>query len=126
MEYDPRIPALLSDNGSSIQPYRFLFSGTMIRNGRHDQVVQDMRRSVRDNLWFSSELDEPLIYRCAILRNLASGIVMIPRADRNASYLCQLADPPTDLPRLFHPRLFPKHIQQVPCYADQMTIRRTT
>jgi hypothetical protein len=72
----------------------------MIRNGRHDQVIQDMRRSVRDNLWFSSELDEPFIYRCAILRNLASGIVVVPGADRNASYLCQFADPSTDLPRL--------------------------
>jgi hypothetical protein len=62
MEYEPRIPALPSDNGSAIQPYRFLFFGTMIRNGRYDQVIQHVRRSVRDNLWFSSELDEPLIY----------------------------------------------------------------
>jgi hypothetical protein len=50
------------------------------------------------------------------------GILMVPGADRNASYLSQLADPSTDLPRLYHPRLFPKHIQQVPCDADQVNI----
>jgi hypothetical protein len=48
---------------------------------------------------------------------------MVPRADRNASYLCQLANPSTDLSRLRHPWLNPKHIQQIPCYADQNITR---
>lgn len=50
------------DSGSAIQPYRFLFFGTMIRNGRHDQVIQDMRRPIRDNLRLSPKCNEPLIY----------------------------------------------------------------
>jgi hypothetical protein len=45
---------------------------------------------------------------------------MVPRADRNASYLCQLANPSADLSRLYDFRLTEKHIQQIPCDADQI------
>src|SRR4029077_6937563 len=48
---------------------------------------------------------------------------MVPRADRNASYLCQLANPSTHLPSLYNSRLTEKHIQQIPCDADQIITR---
>jgi hypothetical protein len=48
---------------------------------------------------------------------------MVPRADRNASYLCQLANPSTDLPSLYNSRLTEKHIQQIPRDADQIMTR---
>jgi hypothetical protein len=48
---------------------------------------------------------------------------MVPRADRNASYFCQLANPSTDLLRLHHPWLTPKHIQQISSDTDQIITR---
>ena len=48
---------------------------------------------------------------------------MVPRTDRYPGYLCQFADPSTDLPGLHHSRFFPKHIQQVPGYEDEIIIR---
>jgi hypothetical protein len=95
----------------------------MIRNVRHDQIVYNLRRPIRDNLWLFSQYNKPLIYGRTVCRDLASGIVMVPRADRNASYLCQFANPSTDLSRLRHPWLTLEHVQQIPCDADQIITR---
>jgi hypothetical protein len=50
---------------------------------------------------------------------------MVSGADRDPSYLCHFADPPSDGPRLHNPGMTLKHIQKVPCYADQIVTRRT-
>jgi hypothetical protein len=44
-----------------------------------------------DNLRLSSKRSKPIIYELARpqrSKDLAPGIVMVPRADRNASYFC--------------------------------------
>src|SRR4029077_17682924 len=95
----------------------------MIWNRRHNQIVHGLRHPVGDNVSLLSQCKKPLVYRRPVCRDLAPSIVMVAGADCNASYLCQFADPSTDLPRLRDPRLLSEHIQQVFCYADQIITR---
>jgi len=50
---------------------------------------------------------------------------VVSGADRNPNYLCHFADPASDGPHLHNPGLTLKRTQKVPCYADQIVIRRT-
>src|SRR6516164_5058051 len=51
VEHKPWTSALPPNGTSPVKPDCFLFFRTVIRNGRDDQIVYDLRHSIRDNLW---------------------------------------------------------------------------
>src|SRR6516225_6371836 len=51
MEDKPSSSALPSKDLSPVEPDRFLFFRTMIRDRRHDQIVYRLRYPVRDDIW---------------------------------------------------------------------------
>src|SRR5215472_9157195 len=54
MEDKPSSSSLPSKDISPVEPDRFLSLRTVIRNGRQDQVVYDLRYPVGDNIWLCS------------------------------------------------------------------------
>src|SRR6516165_9843209 len=54
VEDKPSTSALASKDLSPVEPDRLLLFRTMIRNGRHDQIVYDLRYPVGDNIWLCS------------------------------------------------------------------------
>src|SRR4029077_17081404 len=77
MEDKPSSSSLPSKDISPVEPDRFLSLRTMIRNGRHDQVVYDLRYPIDDNIWLFSYREKPLVYGCPVDADLAPGIVMV-------------------------------------------------
>jgi len=113
MKNDPRHSGLSANRCTPVEPDRFFLLRTMIRNRRHDQVLQLSSRTVRDDVRMRPNFDEPPVDRCPIMRDESASNVVIAGTKCDRNNVRNLADQPRNFASLLRSGFGFEHVEQI-------------